>query len=71
MYSKTDFNHVEKALHAACDDKTGRLWKSATGVLSSAIERHSEGHSKVIMSVVFSPDRLLLALASLDKTIKI
>ena len=49
------------------DDRTIRLWDTATG----KHKRTLEGHTDLISNVVFSPDGLMLASGSNDRTIRL
>jgi WD40 repeat protein len=50
---------------SASDDKTVRLWETATGTCRSTLE----GHSGYVRAVAFSPDGQLVASASGDKIV--
>jgi WD40 repeat protein len=52
----------------ASDDKTARVWDSATG---AAATQGDKSHSDKVESLVFSPDGTLLATASDDKTARV
>ncbi|KAI9773342.1 MAG: hypothetical protein M1840_007557 [Geoglossum simile] len=57
----------DELVASASNDKTVRLWDSATG----AARRTLEGHSGGVMDVAFSPDGKLVASASNDKTVRL
>jgi WD40 repeat protein len=51
----------------ASNDKTARIWDSATGALITILR----GHQDVVSSAVFSADSRLIATASHDKTARV
>jgi WD40 repeat protein len=54
-------------LATASEDKTARLWDTATGRQVSTLT----GHTGSVRAVAFSPDGTLLATASNDSTARI
>jgi WD40 repeat protein len=61
------FSPGSKLLASGSNDKTIKIWNTATGLLQQTLE----GHNSYIKLVTFSHDSTLLASASFDKTIKI
>ncbi|KAK3984174.1 putative vegetative incompatibility protein [Cladorrhinum sp. PSN332] len=61
------FSPNSKLIASASDDKTVKLWDTATGACTQTLE----GHSNFVLSVAFSPDSKLVASALDDKTVKL
>jgi WD40 repeat protein len=61
------FSADGKTLASAGDDKTIKLWNTATGELLASWD----GHAGAITGIAFSPDGKALATSSLDKTAKL
>ena len=61
------FSPDGKSVVSASDDKTVRLWDSATGTSLATLKGHSEG----VAAVAFSQDGKLVASGSGDKTVRL
>ena len=61
------FSPDGKLVASASNDKTVRLWDSATGASLQTLE----GHSGCVTAVAFSPDGKLVASASDDKIVRL
>jgi WD40 repeat protein len=61
------FSHDSRLLASASNDKTVKVWDTATGMLQQTLE----GHSDWVRSVAFSHDSKLLVSASLDNAVKV
>ncbi|PQE09262.1 Vegetative incompatibility HET-E-1 protein [Rutstroemia sp. NJR-2017a BBW] len=62
-----NFSHDSILLASVSEDKTIKVWDTATGSLQQTLE----GHSRPVYSVAFSHNSTLLASASVDETIKV
>ncbi|MFI0710415.1 WD40 repeat domain-containing protein [Streptomyces inhibens] len=62
------FSPDGRLLATAGDDRTARLWDSATGLPVGA---PLTGHSDGVRAVAFSPDGRLLATAGMDRTVQL
>src|SRR2546421_273917 len=65
--SAVAFSPDGKLLASASNDRTIRLWNTATGAASQTLE----GHSNHVNAIAFSPDGKVLASASNDKTVRL
>ncbi|KAK3374120.1 WD40-repeat-containing domain protein [Lasiosphaeria ovina] len=61
------FSPDSKLVTSGSNDKTVKIWDTATGVCTQTLE----GHSGWVRSVVFSPDSKLITSGSDDRTVKI
>ena len=61
------FSPESTLVASASNDKTVKIWDTATGTCTQTLE----GHSSYVNSVAFSPDSTLVASASGDDTVKI
>ncbi|THU99441.1 mycorrhiza-induced WD40-repeat domain protein [Dendrothele bispora CBS 962.96] len=61
------FSPNSSQLASGSDDKTVRIWNTATGQEEAMLEGHTDG----VWSVAFSPDGSRLASGSFDKTVRI
>ncbi|RVD84933.1 uncharacterized protein DFL_003269 [Arthrobotrys flagrans] len=75
------FSPDSKLLASISDDKTVKLWNTATETLLQTLQKYknwvnnitfsSDGHKNWVNSVAFSPDRKVFALALIDKTVRL
>jgi WD40 repeat protein len=61
------FSSDGQLIASASNDRTVRVWETATGACRSVLQ----GHSDLVSAVVFSPDGQLVASASEDSTVRV
>jgi WD40 repeat protein len=67
MVTTAAFSQGDKLIASGGDDRTVKVWSTATGTLVQAYS----GHASTVWAVEFSPDGKSLASASGDTTVKI